>query len=608
MKSSPSFINLIRNIPIFARLLIILFCFVIVPNICLTLFFNKVAAEQLVDNIKLNYENTVVSLESLMRERMNAVNDLMVNISLDIELRSAIEENKAEEMNKRLLYHINTFPRGYRPYLINLQIVSDHQNFGTFVKYQQGEPVNCDFQKLSEQEYYHKSINNTNSPIWANTLEEKNMYRLSLNPATYIYNYLSVIVTISNGGPPLATFILNLSPRIFMDLYNSNPDNYESFFLVGSDSFVVALSSNTVRHEDFNEIISDSWFIRNKSLDKLINKKNYIVAFTSTIIDNWYVVGVAEKNKVYRHVNRVRDVTLAVSLLVCIFSGFFAFLFSLSISMPLSRLTISVNSIGENDLELDYEDQSKDDIALLGRNYIQMLQRVKQLMSKIVANEVARKNEELKRKQAELNALQIQIKPHFIYNTLDLIRWYTMKFKDDKISSMLLEFSRLLSYGVKKEGNLSCLGDELAHTKTYLSLIRNTKDITIDFTVTEITQNYLDYPITKLTIQPIIENSVIHGLKEGSKEIQISLSARKKKETLEIVIMDQGRGLDEEGIKELNTSVNQAAKKPGVGLRNINSRLKLCFGEDYGLLFESVEGEYFKVIILLPLAKEQQMQ
>lgn len=212
---------------------------------------------------------------------------------------------------------------------------------------------------------------------------------------------------------------------------------------------------------------------------------------------------------------------------------------------------------------------------------------------------------EVKQKQAEINALQAQIKPHFLYNTLEVIRMSALSSKNKEVAQMIYNLASMFRYSTYNNGSLVSIGDEIKHSKMYLSLCSIRYKGMLDYSI-HIDDKYLDYLVPKFIIQPILENAINHGLKKGFYDNYIKITIKEIDEGIEINIKDNGNGISGEAISKIKDGLEKNIQKPNsIGLMNINSRLKLKFGEQYGICINSRINEGTTVSIKIPVLGEE---
>lgn len=239
----------------------------------------------------------------------------------------------------------------------------------------------------------------------------------------------------------------------------------------------------------------------------------------------------------------------------------------------------------------------KDEIGILYENYNFMISRIRNLLS-----ENYKMGIELK--SAEFKALQSQINPHFLYNTLDMISWLSYQNKPEEISAVVYALAKFYKISLNKGSYIVPISDEINHVTYYMKIQDMRFSGNIHF-VTDIPPELLQFSIPKITLQPIVENALFHGiLEKKDKAGTITLSGKLKGEDLCLTIEDDGMGIISEQLNLLLApmDIDTPSKSGGshYGLRNIDKRIKFQYGEKYGLSFESVPGTGTKVHILLP--------
>lgn len=285
-------------------------------------------------------------------------------------------------------------------------------------------------------------------------------------------------------------------------------------------------------------------------------------------------------------------VLIFASLIVSIFM---ASIISLSIAHPIKDLRTLMKIVESGDLSVRMEHIHNDDLGDLSRSFNQMIQRVQNLMEDV-------RNDQIKLRKAELKTLQAQINPHFLYNTLDSINWLSREKRNDDIVQMVTALTTLFRTGVSKGQDIIPVSEEIKHIESYLTIqkIRYEQKFAYEL---DIDESVLDCLIIKLVLQPLVENAMYHGVKMKSGKGLISIRARKINQLVLIEVSDNGAGMSEERLHAVLNEMNDQGmeiEKTVYGLKNVNDRLRIYYGESYGLRIHSVEGEGTVVTIKIP--------
>jgi two-component system sensor histidine kinase YesM len=243
------------------------------------------------------------------------------------------------------------------------------------------------------------------------------------------------------------------------------------------------------------------------------------------------------------------------------------------------------------------EETGSDEISMLIRSYNYMIRRIKDFSETQYRMGLDVKN-------AELKALQAQIDPHFLYNTLDLINWKALRNGIPEISDIVQKLTRFYKLSLSKGRDIITVRDELAHIETYVGLqnLRFKNGIKL---VLNTEENIYGYSILKLILQPIVENAILHGiLCKDSKTGTITITGRLEDSIIRFSIHDDGVGMDGDKAERLFSSANPKEEQ-GYGIINVNHRIKLFYGNEYGLTCKSSLGEGTAVYITIPALKAE---
>lgn len=255
----------------------------------------------------------------------------------------------------------------------------------------------------------------------------------------------------------------------------------------------------------------------------------------------------------------------------------------------IEKLTQNMKEVKKGNLEVTVTSDSKDEIGELIQGFTEMVERIKTLIEEVYEGKISLKEYEMK-------ALQAQINPHFLYNSLSLINWKAIEADEKDISKITLALSKFYRTALNKGNSVMALQDEISNVKSYLDiqLMMHDYEFDVEIDIDE-SMNYYDSP--NLILQPLIENAIDHGIDlktEGRGKIVIR--GWSEGETMYLSVEDNGVGMSEEVAQSILTR-----KSKGYGVRNVNERIKLTYGAEYGLMIASKEGEGTKITVKLPV-------
>ncbi len=225
---------------------------------------------------------------------------------------------------------------------------------------------------------------------------------------------------------------------------------------------------------------------------------------------------------------------------------------------------------------------SADEIGELSRDFNIMIKKINRLMRQNM------QDQEQKRK-SELKALQAQINPHFLYNTLDSIIWMAEAKKHEEVVEMTSALANLFRLSISKGEQIIPIKKEVEHIKNYLIIQKMRYKDKLDFKI-DVNEKIMDYKILKILLQPLVENSIYHGIKNKTGMSLIQITGEKFEDKILLKVIDDGVGMDKHQIKNIFKKSKTSIEKSGVGVRNVNERIKLYFGNNYGITYESKIG------------------
>lgn len=317
------------------------------------------------------------------------------------------------------------------------------------------------------------------------------------------------------------------------------------------------------------------------------------VAYKKLLPYNWTIISFSPLSDLDGELKNFNSLVYTVVFICLIIAILTSFVVSDSISYPIKKLVKSMVSIRKGDFNSKLEYKRNDEFSILITTFQEMVSEINNLIQKLYVTE-------LDKKEAELKALQAQINPHFLYNTLDSVNWMAMRNNVPEISTMVRSLSNFFRFSLSKGENIISMRDEKAQIEAYLTIqqirFKDKLFYTLDF------PNYLlDFLTVKLILQPVVENSIIHGIEQLPGEGHISIIAKKMDDIIEIHVIDNGIGADVNDLNIMLDDLNSPMKSYGV--RNVNKRIKLYFGTMFGLEYKNNEDQGITAIIKIPAVR-----
>ena len=290
-------------------------------------------------------------------------------------------------------------------------------------------------------------------------------------------------------------------------------------------------------------------------------------------------------------------VMAGVMILICIFAAVLAyFITSGMVSSRIERLTHFMQEVQEGSMDMQMESDDRDEIGMLYRGFGSMMKRIRTLINEVYLSKITQK-------EAELKALQAQINPHFLYNTLSLINWKALAAGEEDISRMTLALSTFYRTALNRGRNVLQVETELSNTRAYLEIQSMLHDGDFDYEI-EAQTEILQCESLNLILQPLVENAIHHGIEEKTDgRGKITVRGWKEDNCVWFMVEDNGVGMEQEVADKILTMESK-----GYGVRNVDERIRLCYGEKYAMKVESVVGKGTKMTIHFPARRLTNIQ
>lgn len=307
------------------------------------------------------------------------------------------------------------------------------------------------------------------------------------------------------------------------------------------------------------------------------------------------VRGIQQSRAAYQtfFMNLVRFSLLGMGLLLLIVI-ILSYYIPRSITMPITRISRVTNQVAKGNLSVRAAAESGAEARMLSDSLNAMIDKINELLDQVTT-------EQIRLRKAEFELLQAQINPHFLYNTLDTIVWLAEAGDQKRVVSMVGNLSDFFRTSLNQGKDIISIREELAHVRSYLEIqqVRYQDILRYEITVPE---DLYEYKIPKITIQPLVENALYHGIKNKRGQGTITVTGKSKENGFVLYVRDNGIGMTQERLNEVRAGIQKLSYtgKEIYGLYNVNERIRLNFGETYGISIESTYGEGTCVSISLP--------
>lgn len=340
--------------------------------------------------------------------------------------------------------------------------------------------------------------------------------------------------------------------------------------------------------------------ISNGSLIEDTNNEKRIITINPVNYTEWKIVGISYMDEVVTAKKNFQNYIIGISIFGIVLFFFLSTLVSSKISKPIIELKKSMKMVEAGNFDINIKIKGESEVEELSESFNIMVIKIRQLMEQILIEQEAKR-------KSEIDALQSQINPHFLYNTLDSIVWMAENGNSQDVITMVTSLAKLFRISISRGKNIISVEQEIEHAKNYLIIQKIRYKNKFGFDI-KIEPEILKYRTLKLILQPIIENSIYHGIEYMVDKGQISISASKVNNKLLFKVSDNGLGMSQDIVDKLLSKEFKKTKGSGVGVKNVHERIRLCFGTEYGIEIDSELEEGTTVKLWLPLIKDENFE
>ncbi|AIQ60077.1 sensor histidine kinase [Paenibacillus borealis] len=324
------------------------------------------------------------------------------------------------------------------------------------------------------------------------------------------------------------------------------------------------------------------------------------IAYQTLPLNGWVLAAIVPEKDILAGASRIQWIVLAVTLVILVLVAAATTLAARNLSNPIRYLSKQVKRFERGDFSVSFQIDQRNEIGVLATGLTRLSDSVEQLLNEV------REEQEQKRK-AEMRALQAQIQPHFLYNTLGSIKHLIDLEERERASVMVGALTRYFRIGISKGAELITVAEEIEHVRSYLLILNIRYNQDFDYAI-EVDEELLTLRIPKLTLQPVVENAVYHGIKNKRGKGMVTITGYADEDGAVLEIYDNGQGISPERLAQLRHSLQADSAGDNAlsfGLWNAHRRLVLQYGPAYGLVLDSEEMKFTRVTVRLPRVQKE---
>ncbi len=371
----------------------------------------------------------------------------------------------------------------------------------------------------------------------------------------------------------------------------SETSHSDQFMIIDGDNKIVSCKDKSLIGTSIYDVMKEykGNFENNLKERTVYDGEEMLISCLSTNM-GWKTISLASLSEINANAKRSAMNLILVALLAVFTAGSLSTIMSYILSKRINKLMVAVQTMKAGVFGLEIKDKGKDEVGLLAEAFSEMSIKVDYLIKEIYEKELIKKS-------VELNLLQEQVNPHFLYNALSSITSFAIRSGDKQTIEMVQHLADFYRISLNNGRNILSIRDEINLLKSYLSIqqIRFGDMVLVNF---DLEESLLDYKTIKLILQPLVENAIHHAIGEDQGTLQITVKLYEDEKGIVFEITDNGKGMEEKMVTELNTEIQSAIR--GYGLKNVSIRIQLQYGKDYGVQVFSELNVGTRVVIHIP--------
>ncbi|MFD2412509.1 cache domain-containing sensor histidine kinase [Paenibacillus rhizoplanae] len=581
------------------RLLASYILLIAIPLLVLGALFYRTSLKIITEQAQKNVYEIVRKNNEVMDTKLRIVDQNSMSLFLDKDLFRIF--NQLDPANEAELFAADrqvtavlskTFSQNQD--IFAYQLWTSYFTFGQPLP--QGEPTQSDIYRMARQA--------GGKLVWIPTYEFASMFNQPylqggnlefryLFSATRLldFTYLSnTKLAKMDAGVERPVLAISFKSEVLKSLYADSIPGSSRYMVLDPQDKVVASSepgnvAQTYKEAWLNELQREKSGARRMTL----NGEAVIVCFDRSEVTGWMsVVWIPEAGLVSSLVPVIRTSITALAVVMGIVALIFAYFIAGKITKPIKRLLSAMRSVGEGDFQTRVDVVSNDEFGMLTQRFNRMNDRIHLLVTENYEIK-------LKEKEAEIQALNMQMHPHFLYNTLNVMNWTAIENDQQELSRMLVCLSNMLHYTSRKTWDAVPLSEEMSWMSNYFYImsIRFEDKFTVEY---DMDPRLMEHEVPRLLFQPFVENAILHGFDQTGSGGLIGIRGWINGRTRHYEVADNGRGMSAETVQRILYQ-----KSSSVGIKNTIDRIQMTYGGEYGISISSTPGTGTKVVIALPL-------
>ena len=575
------------------RLLFSFFVFLLLPYAVLGLYQITVISRSVIMEQSIETEKAdILQISFHVGEYINSIKAVGKDIYFDEDIRQYFTNTYADISESMNSYKELVQPRlsqylNIKPDITGITIITPKDGI-----YKNGTEISELSQGTDEWGIYIKTTENPYTCYWLFDTDSSGQQIISMYRLLYSNHYILGLLKISFKTEKL------------LDLIREQQLDNEVFVISPENIIVSSTQADMIGEPEssmeFNVMRSSNMIDSQVLAVNGVKKLTVTSMFSSNNIfpEHWLIIKTIPEEGILNVINQTRDFQIIIFLSASMLVIISMIIISNNLSNRVTKIVNVMNKVQEGDFNVSVDSQGNDEIAFLSGSFNNMVKRLNELINEVYHLRLMQKEIQLKNREAELYALQRQINPHFLFNTLEAVL-AGIKENPDEASEIIQLLAKGFRNMIKRNDDVICLKEELAYIKDYLTVIKYRMKEKLDWYI-DIPDELLNVKIPVFTIQPLVENAIYHGISMKKGNGTLRITAKHIENTMTVLIEDDGIGISSETLLDIQASLEKNPEQTDerhIGLRNVYDRIRLFYGEDSSFKIHSNYGNGVQISI-----------
>lgn len=589
--------NLINKVSIKTKIFLVNAAIIVITLSLLTVFFNDISSRTIIEKSVKSSARELALIDNNLQTMMKNVENYARILSNDKELQKQLDDYNSRSIDplkdidsKNALIRVLS---GYSSPVTNMLASNIITIDGKIMEVGQ---VKGNSLKPTVTKEFLDYIYSVRKPVWTSLIKIK----MKTDEEKDVFAVAKAVIGF-DSSKTLGAITTYLQEKDIAAVYLENLSNKNvTFYILDKDGQIISSREKKDLYKQFTEVVN----IKRTDYEKVVDDENFITSYDGKEVLitslpfknlNWKVINIAPLDEITSENNKIIRVTLTIGILCLLFAFICSYLFSYTITKPILKLVGIMKQVILGNLDKRANFKGSDEIGMLGNGFNNLMDRVKSLMDEIL-------EQQKQKREYEFKLLQSQMNPHFLYNTIETIISLMRIGMNDKAILAAKSLAGFYRISLSKGNDVITIGEEYQLIDNYLTLQKMRYFDYMDYQI-DIDKEIFPYRIPKLTLQPLVENAIYHGLKQKEDKGELKITGYMKDEKIIIEVFDNGAGMTEARINKVLYEKPSHGKNEDFGLGSVNARVKFLYGEEYGIKIESVPGEYTRVSVMLPMGQ-----